>query len=187
LERAQTLQDACEAFFLDRTTGGFFFTASDHEALVVRSKQAYESSIPSGNAVAIRCELELAALCGNEVRRSIAEQGLKLFRLQMEQTGVAMCAMLEALEMHLSDPREIVLTGSGGDETLAAMRQAVLKRFPAHDVLLVATEQTHAVLAKRTALLQGREVGEKVQAYVCRRGVCQRPVGTVAELLELLK
>ena len=42
------------AHFWDPHAGGFFFTSDDHEALIVRSKPAFDGSIPSGNSVAAR-------------------------------------------------------------------------------------------------------------------------------------
>ena len=38
-------------YYWDETDGGFFFTASDHEELIVRSKTATDGAIPSGNSV----------------------------------------------------------------------------------------------------------------------------------------
>ena len=58
LKVARTLADLLLAHFEDPEAGGFFFTAHDHEPLVARTKTAYDSAIPSGNAVAVEVLLE---------------------------------------------------------------------------------------------------------------------------------
>ena len=45
--------------FRGREEGGFFFTADDHESLLARAKDPFDSALPSGNSVAI---LNLVAL-----------------------------------------------------------------------------------------------------------------------------
>ena len=59
LERATQLADAMLAHFWDHETAGFFFTSDDHEALITRSKPAFDGSIPSGNSVAANDLLRL--------------------------------------------------------------------------------------------------------------------------------
>ena len=48
--------------FSDPAGGGFFFTASDSEPLLVRTKEIYDGAVPSGNAVAALVLLKLGAL-----------------------------------------------------------------------------------------------------------------------------
>ncbi len=64
LERAIDLQDETISRFWDPKGGGFFFTAPDNEALLVRSKEVYDGAIPSGNSVAMNNLVRLAHLTG---------------------------------------------------------------------------------------------------------------------------
>jgi uncharacterized protein YyaL (SSP411 family) len=182
LARALELERIAVARFLDRDAGGFFFTADDHEELVTRAKQALESSIPSGNAVMALVELRLAALTGEDAHRETAVRTLSVFRLQMERYGPALSGMLSAVEFLFADPPEVVVTGPAGDPGVARLAEHVRRRFPPHHALLVATDATHSALAELTALLAGRPPGAEALAYVCRRGACQAPVRTVADL-----
>src|SRR4030095_9828093 len=71
---------ACElaevllAQFEDAETGGFFFTARDHEELVHRPKPGHDNATPSGNAVAAWALGRLAAISG-ELRFARAAGG----------------------------------------------------------------------------------------------------------------
>src|SRR6202021_3121887 len=51
LEFARTLAEAILDRFADPEGGGFYFTASDHERLIHRSKTFGDESIPAGNAI----------------------------------------------------------------------------------------------------------------------------------------
>ncbi|HUY89181.1 MAG TPA: thioredoxin domain-containing protein [Pirellulales bacterium] len=52
LAAAQQLTEKQIELFWDQTEGGFYFTSSDHEELLARSKDPVDSVMPSGNAVA---------------------------------------------------------------------------------------------------------------------------------------
>ncbi len=51
LERAVTLQAKQDELFVDETKGGYFFTSSDHEKLLVRGRKPHDGALPSGNSV----------------------------------------------------------------------------------------------------------------------------------------
>ena len=52
------------ADFADTKDGGFFSTADDHESLLARPKDPFDDALPSGNSVAIRNLVALAAATG---------------------------------------------------------------------------------------------------------------------------
>ena len=62
LREAQALVDRMIADFEDKEEGGFFFTASDHEQLLARAKDPFDSALPSGNSMAILDLIELYRL-----------------------------------------------------------------------------------------------------------------------------
>ena len=77
LNAAAKLTDDQIKLFWDDQNDGFFFTATDHEELLARSKDRYDSVVPSGNSVAVRNLLRLAALTKNDSYRDKAEATLK--------------------------------------------------------------------------------------------------------------
>src|SRR5215510_7274726 len=79
LERAVEFTEVLLSRFWDEKDGGFFFTSSDHEALIARTKPAFDGSIPSGNSVAVCNLLRLAFLTENQAYLTKAEQVLRLF------------------------------------------------------------------------------------------------------------
>jgi len=65
LDEAEALAAAMDTHYRD-PNGGFFFTAADHEDLLVRSKSPFDQAIPSGNAVASHVLVRLGRLTGRK-------------------------------------------------------------------------------------------------------------------------
>lgn len=60
LTRADELQKKQNELYWDAKAGGFFFTSSDHEALLVRSRNLADGALPAGNSVSMTNLLYLA-------------------------------------------------------------------------------------------------------------------------------
>jgi uncharacterized protein YyaL (SSP411 family) len=65
LHKATKLTKEMLKLFWDQQDGGFFFSGSDNEELLVRQKEAYDGAIPSGNSVAAVHLIRLARLTGD--------------------------------------------------------------------------------------------------------------------------
>jgi len=89
------------ADFTDSEQGGFFYTADDHESLLARPKDPYDNALPSGNSVAIRNLVALAAATGEPSYLDHAGKALDAFSSAMEQNPAALPLMLVALEEYL--------------------------------------------------------------------------------------
>ncbi|MEW6299080.1 MAG: thioredoxin domain-containing protein [Thermodesulfobacteriota bacterium] len=186
LARAVELADALLARFWDKQEGGFFFTSSDHEALISRSKSAFDGSVPSGNSVAAFTLLRLSSLAGNQDYLAKAGQVLRLFYDAMEQNPFSFSHMLCALDFYLRRPKEIVLIG----EPQAPATQDMLRRIHSLFVpnkTLMCVGPREAAAGKVPALLAGKtQVGGKLTVYVCHGFTCSLPVTEWEALKALL-
>ena len=63
-ERAATIAGAALRHFKDPDGPGFFYTSDDHESLIHRKKDWFDSATPSGNASMLRVLMDLAHLTG---------------------------------------------------------------------------------------------------------------------------
>jgi uncharacterized protein YyaL (SSP411 family) len=114
---ATALADELIARFADRGGGGFFSTASDGEALIVRRKDLEDSPIPSGSSSAAVGLLRLSQLTGNGDYERHALGALALVAEIAPRHPSAFGHMLQALHWHLAPARPIacaVPTGSTG-------------------------------------------------------------------------
>ncbi|MCC6124818.1 MAG: thioredoxin domain-containing protein [Pirellulales bacterium] len=104
LDRAVELAEIVLNHFADAKRGGFFFTADDHEPLLVRKKEFVDSPTPSGNGMAAMLLLRLHRLRPEARYRAAAESALCAGYSSLRQYPAAACQMLLALELLLSLP-----------------------------------------------------------------------------------
>ena len=173
---AREIADAMITGFADEERGGFFETSSDHERLVARRKDPEDHPIPSGNASAAYGLLRLAALTGEHEYERRAVGVFRLFHRLAGRHPQAFAHLLQGLDFHLSDTREVAL--AGGDTT--DLERVVRARFRPHIVLAGGASGD-------VPLLEGRAgVGGRPAAYVCEGFACKAPVTEPAELESLL-
>ncbi len=100
LSEATHLADDLLARFADSTAGGFFYTPADHELLIIRKKDFFDGSTPSGNGAAATVLLRLARLCNRPEYRAAAEGTLRAAWREFDHAPTAAGQLLLALEAH---------------------------------------------------------------------------------------
>jgi hypothetical protein len=172
---ARETADAMIARFADEERGGFFETSADHEQLVARRKDLEDNPIPAGNSSAAYGLLRLAALTGEH---AYEERALGVFALLHQIAGKhpqAFPHLLQALDFHFAQTKEVALAG----EDIRELERVVRSKFRPHIVL--AGGEPDGV-----PLMEGRApVNDAATAYVCEGFACRAPV-TEPDALETL-
>lgn len=106
LNAARRLTDRQIEMFWDEKTNGFFFTSHNHEVLIARTKNAYDSVIPSGNSVGTRNLIRLTSLTGEEKYREYAHKNLQLFAQRIKESPRSMAVMTLAMAEFLESETE---------------------------------------------------------------------------------
>ncbi len=169
---AVMLADAILERFED-PAGGFFDTARDAEALVVRPKGTQDNATPSGGAMATTVLLRLGAFTADERYRVAAERALATMTPYLARYPTAFAQWLCALELATAGITEIAIIGDRtAEETARLIRTADRGYHPSRVLAVSATPGTSAVplLVDRFAL-RGRAT-----AFVCRDFACRQPV-----------
>jgi len=181
LEAARALADTTIERFGDPENGGFFETSSDHEQLLTRRKDPEDHPIPSGNAAVAYALLRLAALTGEH---EYERQGVGVLRLFVEMAARhpnAFAHLLQALDFHLAQVKEVALVG----DDLRPLERVVRDEFRPH--LVLAGTPPNGSGEGGVPLLEGRAPTDgRATAYVCERFACKAPVTEPDELEELL-
>lgn len=187
LRTAVGLADDMIESFWDDENGGFFTTGGDQEQLVARPKDLFESSTPSGNAVAAHALQRLAILAARPDYQRQAVAVLRLVRDIVERHPSAVGRMLVALDFYLAQPPEIAIIGETGAEDTAALVDAVHGRYLPNKVMALRTSDTDEDIESLVPLLEGKTMLDgQATAYVCRNYACQQPVTTPEALAEQL-
>ncbi|HEY3124303.1 MAG TPA: thioredoxin domain-containing protein, partial [Thermoanaerobaculia bacterium] len=182
LREAISLDRIVEAHYEDRSNGGFFLTADDHERLLARERPSYDGAEPSGNSVEMMNLLRLSELTANEAYRKRGERAFTALGGALQNSPAAVSEALLALDFFLDSAKEIVIvtrySRAEAEPLLARLRTA----YVPNRVLLVAAEgQPLTGLSRLVPLVEGK-VAAKGQptAYVCKRGVCDLPTADPA-------
>jgi uncharacterized protein YyaL (SSP411 family) len=184
LDRAVELTEILLSRFWDEKEGGFYFTSNDHEALISRSKSAFDGAIPSGNSVAVFVLLRLSYLTENSRYLEKAEKTLRLFYDAMEQNPFGFSHMLAALDLYLRRPKEIVVLGDLQAEATTALLAQLHSEFIPNKTLMGVDPKRGG---KVPSLLAGKtQVDEKLTVYVCHNFTCSLPVTEWSALKALL-
>ena len=121
LQAARELSAEMVVRFWDQAAGGFFFTEADN-ALIVRSKFAQDSALPSGNAVAAHALLDLAELTGQASYRRRVAQILAAFGGAMRAQPTASVHLAAAAERHLQTALPAAAWADTPADSLVSMR-----------------------------------------------------------------
>ena len=175
LERASGLAAKLSELFGDEAGSGFFFTGSDHESLISRTKGGYDGAIPSGNAMAATYLLKLSEYTGSRNQAALAAETLRAFHAQMERSPSAFAQMLAAVDHYLAPKHELVVVGRiDAESTREALRRLWSRFAPDLALALLDPASPDAPrLQKEASLLEGKTAGpdpDEPRFYLCERG-----------------
>jgi uncharacterized protein len=161
--------------FWDPAEGGFFYTASDHERLIARTKPATDGSVPSGNSLAALLCLRLHALTEDTAYLEKGERVLRLHRAGVEENPFAHSHLLAAVDFYARQPREIAVVARGGPAAARSLLDPLARHYHPNR----ATFCYDPASPPRRVPPYAREkplVDSRPTAYVCHRSTCSPPV-----------
>jgi uncharacterized protein YyaL (SSP411 family) len=176
-EAARRLADQLVERFADTERGGFFQTASDAEALVLRPKELYDNATPSGNSVAADVLQRLSHLTGDAELERAGVSALRLVGDALSRAPTGFGHALCALDLYLGIVREVAIVGDpSASETRALAGEVLVERFLPNHVLAVAAPGDAQASAAVALLADRPQLDGRPTAYVCERFACKLPV-----------
>ncbi len=184
LDEAVRLADTSIQYFHDEAGGGFFFTASDAEKLIVRSKHPQDGAIPSGNSVHAMNLLRLAVLFDRKDYRAKAESLFRAFAPMAEDSPGAFERLNCAVDFYHDRVKEIALVGDLSTVETQTLLRTTFERYLPNKVVVHAADKSADTTMP---LLKGKgRINGQSTAYVCENYRCQLPVTSAEELAKQL-
>jgi len=180
LTLARELVEVVLGHFTDRTGGGFYFTADDHETLIHRTKAFADDATPAGNGIGARVLLRLGYLLGESRYLAAAEHTLRAAWPVLERYSHGHMSLLGALEELLTPPEIVVLRGE--TRTIGGWRDAIASTYAPHRLLLAIPSDATGL----PAAIADKTPRAGPVAYVCRGSTCSAPIDSLEELIERL-
>jgi uncharacterized protein YyaL (SSP411 family) len=183
LAAARRWTAALDGHFWDRAGGGYFLTADDTSALLMRPRHVHDNAVPAGNGTMVGVLARLWLLTGEAAYRDRAEALVSAFSGELERNFFPLATFLNNVEL-LDAALLLVVVGDPEDPgTRALLHEARRQSRPNLVVMPVASDITapdgHPAAGK--GLVHGRPA-----AYVCRRMACSPPATDPAALADLL-
>jgi uncharacterized protein YyaL (SSP411 family) len=183
---ARTLADKMIEQFWDEKEEGFFFTSSDHEELITRTKDYFDNAIPSGNSVAALALQKLSLLSADTSYQKYALAILRIAKQFMSRYPTAFGFMLCSLDFYLSEPKEIAIVGSTDSHEVRLFIEEIYSRFIPNKVLAASESGDTAATQAIQLLAEKTAVENNPTVYVCRNYTCLAPATSVQELSDRL-
>ncbi|MBT3351399.1 MAG: thioredoxin domain-containing protein [Nitrospinaceae bacterium] len=187
LDEAAALAREAIARFWDEREGAFFFTAKDHEELIVRKKTAQDGAIPSGNSVAALALLRLGKLTGEATFTETGQAIIKVYGEFLDRVPGAFHMMLVALDFDRGAPVEVAIAGDPASADTRAALDVVNSLFVPNKVIALKGSPGDGEIEEKIPLLEGKETLEGATVvYLCRNYTCDAPLTDLAAVRERL-
>ncbi|MDH4214091.1 MAG: thioredoxin domain-containing protein [Candidatus Thorarchaeota archaeon] len=188
LELAKGFAESLLRNFWDEENGGFYFTGTYSEELLVRRKDAYDGAMPSGNSIAMLSLVTLARMLGNSEFEDYANAIGRAFSADINLAYSAYSMMLVALDFALGPSFEIVIAGKPENEDTQSLLEAVRQRFlPRKIIILRGTDsQSRSLDTLAPYTKYHGPLHEMATAHVCIDHNCKLPTNSVEQMLKLL-
>ena len=157
--------------------GGFYFTATEHEPLIHRSKPFADESLPSGNGVAASVLCRMGYLLGEVRYLEAAERTLLAAQGMLLEHPRSHMSLLNALEDFLTSTQIVVVRGT---VTAAARwaRELGALYAPARMIFAIPDD-----VGPLPAALAQKCPGAVTTAYVCTGMTCSAPLTDLRDIV----
>jgi uncharacterized protein len=186
LTSARDLAGQMTELFAAPDGAGFFYTGTDGEPLLARTRELEDQPAPSGNSQAALVLLRLADLTGDRSLEERALGALRMVRGEMARFPQAFGTALIALDHHLAERREIAIVGAADDPRRDELIRVARMGMGPHDALAAGDPADPGAVAGAPLLADRPLVDGAPAAYVCRRFTCLAPVTDPRALADLL-
>ena len=182
LVEADALLDAVSELFWDEEKRAFYDTPADHEELVTRPRDVYDSAAPSGTSVATEVLLKLALFLDRADYRQRAEDVLEELAGGMEKVPGGFGRLLCALDFSASEPCEVAVVGDQRAPDTRALLQTIYSGYLPNKVVAGRGPDDDEAGGLIPLLAQRPAREGKATAYVCVQYACQTPTTDPEEL-----
>ena len=181
LNFAAELSDYLIDHFWDDKSGNFFFTADDHEKLIIRPKSNYDLSMPSGNSVTANAFLRLYHITQEEKYHKITQKILETQASMAAENPFAFGYLLNVLYLDIQKPTEITILNPQNAELVSKLS----KKFLPESIIVTIHQEDELNLLSKFSFFAGKEfLTDQTTVFVCKNFSCSLPLTSLTEVEE---
>jgi len=183
LNFAAELSDYLLDHFWDDKSSNFFFTADDHEKLIIRPKSNYDLSMPSGNSVTANAFLRLYHITQEEKYHKITQKILEAQASMAAENPFAFGYLLNVLYLDIQKPSEITILNSQNTELVSILS----KKFLPESIIVTIHQEDELNLLSKFSFFAGKEfLTDQTTVFVCKNFSCSLPLTSLEEVEEYI-
>ena len=169
--------------FWDENEKNFFFTADNHEQLIIRTKNIYDLSLPSGNSVAANAFLRLYHLTQNKRYLDISVKIMESLSTMAAENPFGFGQLLNTMYLYLQNPIEITLLNNENRE----IYENLSRKFLPESIFVTVTSEDLLDGLKNYSFFSGKKYDKKrTTVFVCKNFTCSLPLNSLPEIEKLL-
>ena len=164
--------------FWDSDNNSFFMTSDNHEKLIIRPKNNYDLSLPSGNSVATFVMLRLYHLSQEQIFLDIATKVMESQAQMAAENPFGFGYLLNTISMYLEKPVEITVINTENSEICKSLHTNYLPNS------FIVTIQNMSQLEglSEYPFFAGKNFESKTSVFVCKNFTCSLPLHTIDEI-----
>ena len=183
LNFAIKLSDHLIEHFWDDKKSNFFFTADDHEKLIIRPKSNYDLSMPSGNSVAANTLLRLYHITQEEKFHKISQKILESQATLAAENPFAFGYMLNVLYLEIQKPTEITILNTQNSQIISTLN----KKFLPESIMVIISDNDELDTLSKFSFFAGKEFPtDQTNVFVCKNFSCSLPLTSISDVEENL-
>jgi uncharacterized protein YyaL (SSP411 family) len=172
LERSRTVLEQTIDLFHDASSGTWFDTARDGEALLIRPRELTDNATPSGTSLIAELLQRWADLDDRADYRELASAAVRQAGSPLAQYPLAFGHLAGVADSLVNGAVQVALVGSGDEPHTRSLADRIAAHYLPGLVLAGGLPDAKAA----PALLRDRQpLAGRATAYVCRGFVCDRP------------
>lgn len=171
--------------FWDDNDGGYFFTSSDSEKIILRQKELYDGAIPSGNSVQLLNLIRLSRITNDLSYKDFTEKQIDFFSGEVQRYPAGYSYFLFAYGIYSSPSVEIII--SGNELKVNQAKKEILKHHIPNRTIIIITKSNQDELIELLPYLKDYKTNDEFKIFVCNNFVCSNSVNNVEEVLKILK
>ncbi|MBI3640264.1 MAG: thioredoxin domain-containing protein [Thaumarchaeota archaeon] len=183
LELAIYYADYLLEHFWDENEKNFFFTADNHEQLIIRTKNIYDLSLPSGNSVAANTFLRLYHITQNKRYLDVSVKIMESLSTMAAENPFGFGQLLIAMYLYLQNPTEITLLNEENREIYTNLT----RMFLPESILVTIPKAEYIEDLAKYPFFAGKEYDKtRTKVFVCKNFTCSLPLYSLPEIEKLL-
>jgi len=169
--------------FYDSTNGGFFLTDVMSDDLIIRPKETYDSSIPSGNSVAAYVMYKLSEITADSSIINQFNEQLDFLSSVVAQTAAGHTFSLISFMTKLYNTIKIVAVIKS-DKSISQLRSIMADKFIPNMTLVIKNAADINIIPD--FLSEYILLNDDDTYYVCKDNTCMAPFNGIQNLLDIL-